>query len=111
MRKNLRLKKPSDFKKTFKEGKRRLAPHFVVYRRENTLSCLRVGVSISKRHFKHATKRNRLRRVATELFRTEISPHLRSGYDFVVTSRASRDQATFNKKVDELKNLILSLRK
>jgi len=52
-----------------------------------------------------------LRRVAKELFRTEIGPHAKSGYDFVVASRASRDQDSFNKKVDELKKLILGLRK
>jgi len=78
--------------------------------RGNASSRPRVGVSLAKRHFKLATGRNRLRRIAKELFRTEINPRA-SGYDFVVASRPSRFRSTPGEAAKELKQLILRLKK
>ena len=106
MEKKLRIKSPSDFKKTFKEGRRFLSPRFVLYMRKNALKTARIGVSISKSHFKLATRRNRLRRIAKELFRKEIAPNLK-GYDLVVASRAYSKSSNFNEIIKGLKALIL----
>ena len=112
MRERFRLRKPADFRKVFKEGKRFLSPHFVLYMRKNILqdTCLsersaRIGISIAKRHFKLATRRNRLRRVAKELFKKELSARFKE-YDFVVTSRQAYPSSNINEVIKEIKYLI-----
>lgn len=110
MKKETRLRKASDFKKVFREGRRFLSPHFVLYMRENALPEARLGVSISKTHFKLATRRNKLRRIAKEAFRREISPRLK-GRDFVVASRAGfLSKPHINEAINELKRLLSELR-
>ncbi|OGW74817.1 MAG: ribonuclease P protein component [Omnitrophica bacterium RBG_13_46_9] len=102
------LRKSSDFRKIFKEGKRFLSPHFVLYIRENSSSTTRTGVSILKGHFKLATRRNRLRRIAKELFRKEVIPFVQ-GYDLVITSRAGLPHSNAGEAENEIKNLILGI--
>ncbi len=99
------LREAIDFRKAFKEGKRFLSPHFALYIRKNAVLQARIGISISKRHFKLATRRNRLRRVAKELFREKVTPRF-EGYDFVVASRAKVLKANNNEAANELKQLI-----
>ena len=107
MKREESLKKPADFKKVFKEGKRFLAPCFVLYMRKTAGAEIRLGVSISKSHFKLATRRNRLRRVAKEMFKKEVAPRL-AGYDFVITSRAGCGKWVIGEAVKDLKRLIKS---
>ncbi|UCD54662.1 MAG: ribonuclease P protein component [Candidatus Omnitrophota bacterium] len=120
MKEKFRLRKSEDFRKVFKEGKKFLSPHFILYIHNNILrqtaddkqACLRgarIGISISKNHFKLATRRNRLRRIAKELFRKELSARFK-GYDFVVTSRRAHPRSNINKVVKELKYLITNPR-
>lgn len=108
--KELSLRRPLDFKKALKEGRRFLSPSFVLYMRKNALSQARFGISISKIHFKLATRRNRLRRIAKEMFKKDLNPCLR-GYDLVVASRANAREADFNESIKELKQLMLRLKK
>ena len=104
MRKELRLKRASDFKKAFKKGIRTVNPHFVLYVCENGLQQPRFGVSIAKKHCKLATRRNRLRRIAKELFRQKIAPEGR-GCDYVITSRAKCNITPLAETVRNLKNI------
>jgi len=101
-----RLRKPAEFKKVFREGKRFLSPHFVLYARPNEFRESRLGIAISKKHLKLATGRNRLRRAGKEVFRNEINDG-RNGHDFVVASRASCQNANLKRIACELRNLIL----
>lgn len=110
MGKEQSLRKPADFKKVFKEGKRFLSPRFVLYVRSNALPVTRIGVSIAKIHFKLATRRNKLRRAARETIRQEVNRFV-SGCDLVVASRASALKPDINESVTELKRLILELKK
>ena len=106
MRKEFRLKKSSDFKRARKEGKGFRSPHFVLYVCKNSLgSGPRLGVSILKRHIKLATRRNKLRRIAQELFRKELAPGL-GGCDFVITSRRRFDGREPFDNAAELKKLM-----
>ena len=110
MRKQVSLKRSSDFRNTFKSGKRFLSPRFVLYMSTNSSPETRLGVSISKSHFKQATRRNRLRRVARECVRSEVSPRLK-GYDIVIASRAPSAGADIEKASTELKSLISKIAK
>ena len=100
-----RLKKPSDFKRVFKEGRRFSGPHFVLYVYKSGLPAARIGVSIAKRHFNLATRRNKIRRVAKELFRKEIAPCAK-GRDFVIASRARYQGGNVEKALMEVRGLI-----
>jgi ribonuclease P protein component len=108
MRRELRLKRPSEFKKTFKEGERLLGSCFVLYARKTDSPHARLGVSISKAHFKLATQRNRLRRVAKEVFKKEISPYFAS-LDVVIASRHGGKEKGIAEAARALKALILKL--
>ena len=110
MEKRLRLQRSTDFKKVFKEGKRFPSPHFVLYIRKNALPQARLGVSISKSHFKLATRRNRLRRIARELFRKDISRDFK-GYDFVIASKRNYPSRDMREAIKELKALLGKIRK
>ncbi len=110
MRKELRLKKARDFGKVFREGRRYFSPHFALYVRKNSLSVARLGVSISKAHFRLATRRNRLRRVAKALFQEKIIPDCK-GKDFVLKSRRRCNAENFNSVLQELKNFLLGLKR
>jgi len=106
MKKDLSLKKSSDFRKIFKKGKRLLSPYFALYVCKNGTTGARLGVSFSKSHFKLATRRNRLRRVAKEMFRKDMGPRAK-GNDIVIASR-KRETAPAAKEVEsELKKLIM----
>ena len=105
MKKELRLRHSSDFKKTFKAGRRFFSPHFALYYKDNDLPNARIGVSISKSHFKLATRRNRIRRVAREVFKEMISAGLK-GCDLVVTSRRAWPERDIKKATEEVKTLL-----
>lgn len=108
MKKKFRLKKTPEFKKVYKEGKRFVSPRFVLYMRESTLPDSRLGVSLSKSHFKLATRRNRLRRVTKELFKEKIFPFLK-GYDFVLASRGGSQKAKQDTVENDLKRFISAI--
>ena len=110
MGKELRLRRRADFKKAYKEGTRFLSPRFVLYMRENTLPQARIGISISKSHVKLATRRNRLRRIAKEVFREEMSRPF-SGYDFVIASRRNCPNTNITEAVTELKKLLINIKR
>lgn len=107
MRKESRLRAPSDFRKTYKEGKRVLSPHFVLYIRENSLAKARIGVAIAKKHFNLAINRNRLRRVAKELFRKKPAACF-EGCDIVVASRRTLLKPNMNEAEKELRKILLT---
>ena len=105
MKKEFCLRRPMDFKKTFNEGKKFFSPHFALYMRKNLLSRTRLGIAISKSHFKLATRRNKLRRVIKELVKNKLSPHFRN-YDIVVASRTNYPPSNITAVIKELRYFI-----
>jgi ribonuclease P protein component len=97
---SLRLNKPSEFRQIFKEGRRFISPHFVLYVRENALGGPRIGVSVSKSHFKLATRRNRIRRVVKELLKKS-----QGNCDFVLASKAGCPGGNIKKALNEIRDL------
>ena len=109
MQKKFRLRKTSDFGKTFKEGKRLSSPHFVLYIRENDLPHSRLGVAVSKSYLKLATRRNKIKRIAKNLFEQEIMTGIK-GRDFVLASKKKKANDKFNEVVRELKNFLYEVK-
>ena len=67
--KTMRLTNPKDFKKCFHDGKRIKNKVFSLHYVENGGLPGRLGVNIAKSKIKKAVKRNKIKRVAREVFR------------------------------------------
>lgn len=65
----MRLTNPKDFKKCFQSGKKIKNSVFSLYYLDNGGLAGRLGVNIAKSKVKEAVKRNRIKRVAREIFR------------------------------------------
>ena len=67
--KTMRLTNPKDFKKCFQAGKRTSNKVFSLYYLENGGLPGRLGVNIAKKKINKAVDRNKIKRVAREVFR------------------------------------------
>ena len=87
-----RLLSSTDFDSVFRQGQRSADRFFTVLYRPNALDMPRLGFAISRKKVRHATDRNRLKRVVRESFRiryAELPP-----VDLVVLARdAAKDAA------------------
>lgn len=77
------LKKSGDFARAFRGGSRARSESLLVVVMENGLDHARLGLSVGKRIWKSAVRRNRVRRIFREAFR--LSQHeLPAGVDVVL---------------------------
>ena len=67
--KKMRLDNSLDFLNCFLKGKRTYANAFMIQYLENDLEYGRLGIRIAKRKIKKAVERNRIKRIAREVFR------------------------------------------
>lgn len=85
-----RLTRPRQYGRVFAHSKRSSDPLFTVLGRDNDGCGPRLGLAISKRAAKLAVQRNRLKRIAREVFRTQSNlPSM----DFVVLAGAQAKSA------------------
>lgn len=85
-----RLTRPSQYGRVFARSKRSSDHLYTVLSRDNDGSGPRLGLAISKRAAKLAVQRNRLKRIAREVFRTQTDlPSM----DFVVLAGAQAKNA------------------
>ena len=68
-----RLTSPKEFGQVFAQRTRSSDKYFTVLSSPNKLSNARLGLAISRRVDKHAVGRNRLKRIAREVFRRDLS--------------------------------------
>ena len=80
-----KLKLNSDFRRIYGRGTNHVDSAFVVYALKNRSGDLRLGLTVSKK-LGGAVSRNRAKRVLTAAF-YECAPHIKTGYDFVLTAR------------------------
>jgi ribonuclease P protein component len=78
-----------DFARVYAEGSRAKCGTMTVCVRANGLDCTRLGLSVGKRCWKNAVKRNRVRRVFREAFRLSLA-ELPQGLDVVVIASTPR---------------------
>ncbi|MFQ5442720.1 MAG: ribonuclease P protein component [Thermodesulfobacteriota bacterium] len=103
---NERLKKPAEFYRVRKEGKRLDTVNFTVFVLSNGLAMNRFGVSVSKRTG-NAVKRNRIKRLVREFFRInkkKISPG--KPVDIIFSARARAEVPNLNALDGEFLNLL-----
>jgi ribonuclease P protein component len=81
------LRRPSDFRRVYERRRSASDAWLIVYGRENGLSFLRLGLSVSRK-IGGATKRNRLRRLYREAFRLTRN-EMSTGLDLVLIPRTA----------------------
>lgn len=102
-----RLLRARDYERVFERSCRSRNALFTVLARDNGGEMPRVGLAIARKHVRMAVRRNRLKRIVRESFRTH--QHLLCGLDVVVVSRrgleAADAQALFTSLEQHWKNL------
>lgn len=78
-----RMRQGAEFQRCYKEGSRARAQDLLVVVLPNGREDSRLGLSVGKRVWKSAVKRNRVRRVFREAFRLSL-PELPKGIDVVM---------------------------
>ncbi len=94
-----------DFARVYREGSRAKAALMTVAVRENGLDVTRMGLSVGKRCWKSAVKRNRVRRVFREAFRLTL-PELPVGLDVVLISSTPRIRPSLDETQREMRAMI-----
>lgn len=102
--KSLRLLDADSYKTVFDDAQYKVSSRQVLYlARPNSLSHPRLGLVIAKKNVRHATQRNRIKRVIRESFRRK--QHLLGCVDTVVLARRgldNLDNIELNKLFDRL---------
>src|SRR5580765_2462152 len=77
-----RLRKSNDFRRVFARGRRRATLYFVIYTLPNRLEVSRLGIQV-RRKIGTAVTRNKLKRMAREVFR-RMKDDFRQSLDIVL---------------------------
>lgn len=78
-----RMRSPRHFARAFRHGSRARGSILMVVAHENDRDHARLGLSVGKRVWKSAVRRNRVRRIFREAFRLEAE-RLPAGHDLVL---------------------------
>jgi ribonuclease P protein component len=95
-----RLPDAAAFSRVFADARRSRDRLFTVLSRRNGSETARLGLAIAKKHVKHATQRNRIRRIVRESFRRHRSTL--AGLDLVVLAQSATPDADNDKLFDSL---------
>ena len=89
--KSLRLLDANAYKTVFDNAQFKVSKQQVLYlARKNDTTTPRLGLVIAKKNVRHATQRNRIKRILRESFR--LQQHRLGGIDTVVLARRGLDQ-------------------
>ncbi len=90
----------SDFLRVQGKGRKWVSKSLTIQIKENNLGTIRTGFTVTKKIFKSAVKRNRVKRrlraVAADILLTQA----KTGYDYILVGR----ERTFTRSYDELKS-------
>jgi ribonuclease P protein component len=100
LQKEKRLLNAAAFGRVFKKATRSRDKWFTVLCRENEMDVARLGLAISKKNCRHATDRNRIKRVVRESFRQHQTSL--SGLDVVVINQSAACSAVNRQLFDSM---------
>ncbi len=103
MKKENRLKKNTEFRKVYKQGKNYWNRNLILYVRRNHTDNVRIGISITKK-VGNAVVRNRLKRRIKEINRTLV-PSIKRGYDLVIIPKKNAVELSFIELESALKHI------
>lgn len=98
-----RIKRPLDFKKLFKLGRRTSVGGAKLFFLPNGLSFNRIGFPLP-RGFGNAVQRNRSRRFSRESYRA-LKPHLNTGFDVLLLVYPNPETSSFHSRCEQLRIL------
>ena len=102
------LKRPEDFKAVYDNRRSVADESVIVYGRPNGLDHCRLGMSVSKKKYRRAVHRNRVRRLFREAYRLS-KPDLPTGVDLIVLPRRGGDEFTLAGRRESLTTLVAKL--
>ena len=101
LRPAMRIRRGNDFQRAYRRGSRARGNNLIVVACPNGLGFSRIGLSVGKRIWKQAVRRNRIRRIFKEAFRL-VYPELPEGYDFVLIPAVPKLRPTLGATRSEL---------
>ena len=104
VKKVYRLRKRTDFNRTYKKGRSMANAFFVLVYRKSGLPVTRAGFAVSKKYGK-SVKRNRIKRQLREIYRHRI-PHIKDGYDLIFIVRKNARNIEFSKMENAVDDLL-----
>lgn len=108
-----RLLKNAEFSAVFADRRRIHSPHFIVLSKANGLAYPRFGLAVAKKHLQAAVKRNTVKRLSRESFRSlqQVLPNI----DIVLVTKPqiTMDWSQLDKKQlrQEIESLLTKLKK
>ena len=103
--KKMRLDNSLDFSNCFLQGKRTSTHAFMIHYLENDLEYGRLGIRIAKKKIKKAVERNRIKRIAREVFRNGRF----NGIDMVLVLRNEK-KFEFEKCYEQINEIFKTLK-
>ena len=98
---SMHIRSGKHFERAYRKGSRARAEQLLVVVAENGLDATRLGLSVGTRIWKHAHRRNRVRRIFREAFRLTY-PELPRGVDLVLIPAAAQLEPDLEKVKREL---------
>lgn len=102
--KEMRLRRPEDFRAVWSEGRSWAHPLFVVWAMSNLVGHTRIGITASRK-VGNAVARNRSRRLLREAAR-HLYSHMAVGWDVVLVARARILRASEGEVEDGLRSTL-----
>lgn len=100
-----RLRKNSQFKRVYREGKSVATGRTVLFFRKNEVGPNRLGISVSKKVGKSVV-RNRLKRLYREAFK-QLKGEMKEGFDLVIIARRTAPGLDFYGALREIRKLLV----
>ncbi len=94
------LVKRSDFLSVQSKGRKWVSKSLAIQIKENDLGITRTGFTVTKKIFKSAVKRNRVKRRLRAVAADILLTRAKTGYDYILVGR----EGTFTRTYDELKS-------
>lgn len=103
--KKYRLKSKKEFDEIFRKGKNIVGNFLTLRTKKGKTGDLKVGFVVSRKLFKKAVKRNRLRRLVQEATRKRIN-QIRQNYHLVFSVKKEADDKSFQEFESEVELLL-----
>ncbi len=108
LRKQNRLRKPSEFRRVYAQGVRIKGRFMTAFIVPSETSFQRIGITASKKAIGNAVQRNRTQRLLREVFRlskVELN-ELKTNYDWVLNARRNLLKVKVNEPLEEFRQIV-----